>query len=232
MGNTSVTALSVSPDGGKIALGDAYTDPVLGNTAHVRIYDVSAGTFTTIEDLYPPVVPVLSFSPDGQYLFYQSAGRFQAYSFANGSSVKFANPFWQVQQANTGVSDSIMFNSKGSIIALGGIGQGGFGYSANPFFGSVSVASLSLKSGTIPGGTSTVGTVTLAHPAPAVGAYILLSSGDKSVTVPTSITIPAGSKSATFDIQTTKVTSKTSVSIRATVGSSTTTAVLTLKVGQ
>ena len=54
----------------------------------------------------------------------------------------------------------------------------------------------------VAGGTSSQGTVTLSTPAPAGGAVVTLSSADPRVTVPATVTIAAGSTSASFTAET------------------------------
>jgi hypothetical protein len=95
-------------------------------------------------------------------------------------------------------------------------------------FGSV-LPSLTLNPVRVIGGTTSTGTVTLADPAPAGGAVLTLSSSNTSVaTVPASITVPAGSTSASFTVTTSAVGSSTSVTVTATLASLTTTAILTV----
>ena len=67
--------------------------------------------------------------------------------------------------------------------------------------GASALASLTLSAPTIVGGNPVVGTVTLSNPAPSGGAVVALSGGDP-VTVPTTVTVGAGSTSATFIVST------------------------------
>lgn len=55
------------------------------------------------------------------------------------------------------------------------------------------------------GGSSLTGTVTISGAAPTTGYPVLVSSDQGSVTVPSVVTVPAGSTSATFTITTTEV---------------------------
>jgi hypothetical protein len=78
------------------------------------------------------------------------------------------------------------------------------------------LVSLTLNPSTVTGGNSSVGTVTLNGAAPPGGAAVSLSSSDTSVaTVPSSVTIPAGSTSATFTVNTSTVVFSTSATISA-----------------
>jgi hypothetical protein len=69
----------------------------------------------------------------------------------------------------------------------------------------------------VAGGKSAVGTVTLTEPAPVGGLTIQLSSNTGSVTVPTSVVVPAGKTVGTFTAQTSGVTKTTIGTITATV---------------
>ena len=81
------------------------------------------------------------------------------------------------------------------------------------------LSSFSMAPSTIIGGSSSTGTVSLTGPAPAGGISVILNSYDGSVTVPASVTIPAGSSSATFTATTIGVASDETVQIKANLGS-------------
>lgn len=79
-----------------------------------------------------------------------------------------------------------------------------------------------LFSGNVPGGTPATGTVTLRGAAPSGGAVVALSSANTSlVTVPASVTVPAGQTSATFTATTAPVTQTTAVAITASLAGAT-----------
>ena len=78
------------------------------------------------------------------------------------------------------------------------------------------------------GATSTANTVSLNYPAPPGGAVVTLTSSDPSAKVPATVTIAAGSPSATFSVQSTPVASPVAVTITASYGGATQTAGLTV----
>jgi len=78
-----------------------------------------------------------------------------------------------------------------------------------------SLITLSLNPATIVGGVSAQGTVSLNGPAPAGGAVVSLSDNSPVTSTPASVTILAGSTSATFSISSTTVTSLRNVTITA-----------------
>jgi hypothetical protein len=67
----------------------------------------------------------------------------------------------------------------------------------------VTLSSLTLNPTTVIGGKDSTGTITLNEAAPAGGVKVSLSSDlFFFVSVPSSVTVPAGAKSATFNIST------------------------------
>src|SRR5882762_4991526 len=90
------------------------------------------------------------------------------------------------------------------------------------------LASLTLDPANVFGGQSSTGTVTLTGPAPASGAQVFLSSSDGAARVPSSVTIPAGTTSATFTVNTSFVLISTSATISATYNGTTRTATLSV----
>jgi hypothetical protein len=92
------------------------------------------------------------------------------------------------------------------------------------------LASLTLRPSTVSLGASSVGTVTLSGPAPDSGAVVMLASTKPmQASLPASVTVPAGSRSATFTISTTAVNKKTVVTITASYRGVTNAATLTLQ---
>lgn len=77
------------------------------------------------------------------------------------------------------------------------------------------VSSLSLSASTVVGGNPVSATVTLSAPAPTSGVLVSLSGGDP-LNVATSVTVPAGSSSATFSITTRIVVATMSATVTAT----------------
>ena len=80
----------------------------------------------------------------------------------------------------------------------------------------VPVAGIMIPGSAVVGGQSTVGTVILASPAPAGGAYVGLGSTSPSLIVPAVVTVPAGSVTAGFPINTMPVASPVAAGITAT----------------
>jgi len=89
-------------------------------------------------------------------------------------------------------------------------------------------AVLSLYPATVTGGSSSLGTVTLSSYAPPSGVVVTLSSSSAAATVPASVTVPGGQRSANFTVSTTSVASATTTTISATAGGATQTANLTV----
>ena len=92
-----------------------------------------------------------------------------------------------------------------------------------------SLSTLSLSPGTLVGGNSPTGTVTLNGPAPTGGSIVAISDNSSAAQTPASVTVAAGSRTATFTITTSGVGTSTSATITATLGV-TRTATLTITV--
>jgi hypothetical protein len=68
------------------------------------------------------------------------------------------------------------------------------------------LSALALSPTSVIGGATAKGTITLDSPAPPLGVVIKLSDNLASTTLPSSVTIPSGGRTATFNITTTNVT--------------------------
>jgi hypothetical protein len=91
------------------------------------------------------------------------------------------------------------------------------------------LSALSFNPSSVVGGVNAQGTVQLAGPAPNGGAVVSLTSGTPSlVTVPPTVTVPAGATSAPFTATTLAVSSATNVNVTATYGAGNQSATLTL----
>ena len=90
------------------------------------------------------------------------------------------------------------------------------------------LASVGLSAGSVQGGQSLSGTVFLNATAPLGGAVVLLESDNGSVTVPVSVTVPAGLTKASFAVNTSAVGANTTVTIRATYSGAIRTTTLTV----
>ena len=80
------------------------------------------------------------------------------------------------------------------------------------------------------GGRPSRATVTLSEPAPPEGVAILLSVSGTAATIPSSVTVPGGVTSATFDVVTMRVAVTTDIVITARAGGITRTASLRLRI--
>jgi trimeric autotransporter adhesin len=97
----------------------------------------------------------------------------------------------------------------------------------NPSSGA-KLSAVSLNPASVGGGNPSTGTVTLTAPAPAGGAAVTLASNKAAATVPTSVTVAAGTTAASFSVATASVTAATTATISATYGGVLGTATLTI----
>ena len=95
---------------------------------------------------------------------------------------------------------------------------------------SASLSTLSLNPTAVVGGNSATGTVTLTSAAPSGGLTVSLSSNNTvAATVPASVTVPAGSTSATFTVSTNSVSNSQSSTIIASAGGITRSSTITVQ---
>jgi WD40 repeat protein len=210
-------SIAFSPDGSKIAVQgcDNFGNPPQSprySHGYLDTWDVHTLNLETSVDegLSAFGGPGIgSFSPDGQYFFFTT--------FNNPSAISMAN--LSIISLTTSIEGPMVFNPEGNFVALGAWGQEqGVAVVQNPFYGLVSIKGVAASALSVTGGDSLTFTVTLAQPAPSVGAYVVLSSNELAATVQKSIVVPAGKTSATFTIHTSKVKSKTKVTLTAAAG--------------
>jgi uncharacterized repeat protein (TIGR03803 family) len=92
-----------------------------------------------------------------------------------------------------------------------------------------SLTSVTLNPTQVTGGSPSTGTVTLSAPAPSGGASVLLTSSSPALaSVPGSVTVAAGSTSASFPVTTVTVTSAATATITGTYGGQSRSATLTV----
>ncbi len=96
--------------------------------------------------------------------------------------------------------------------------------------GTAALSSVTISPTSVTQGTSATGTVTLTAAAPTGGAAVTLSSNNAAVAAPalTSVTVPAGSTTANFNVNTGSVTTPTTVTISAVYSGVTKTATITV----
>ena len=105
---------------------------------------------------------------------------------------------------------------------------GGYGTGPGPGPGAPTLSAVMLNPSSVNGGSSSTGTVALSASAPYGGAVVSLSSNTTVATVPSGVTVGAGTASATFTVTTSGVSTSTPVTITASYGGSTQTASLTV----
>jgi hypothetical protein len=91
----------------------------------------------------------------------------------------------------------------------------------------VTVSSVAVNPTSVTGGTASQGTVTLSA-APTAAANVTLTSDNAAATVPGSVSVNAGTASATFNVTTTAVTASIPVSIAASLNGTSQSATLTV----
>ncbi len=100
--------------------------------------------------------------------------------------------------------------------------------SVTPVATAAALSSVSVAPTSVAGGTAAIGTVTLSGSAPSGGTVVALSSNSTLATMPASITVPAGSTSATFSVNTSPIGSTRVATITASLNALSKTASLTI----
>ncbi len=96
----------------------------------------------------------------------------------------------------------------------------------------VNLASISVVPTSLVGGNTPVATVTLTSAAPTGGEVVALSSNSSFVTLPASVTVPAGATTTTFNVPTSGVDSTTVITLTATLGTDSKNCTLTLLIAK
>ena len=207
-----VSTLAYSPDGKNLAVGGAGQ---LAGTCEVWL----ASTGKLLENLPLAAntysVVGLAFTASGRVLLVSTGANLQAFAISSASLLEtFTNN--QLSMFVPPVGNTLVF----------GTAVGGLVLADNPLAGFVPVSSISVSPKSVIGGSSVVATVTLAQSAPVGGSVVNLSASNASALVPATVTVPAGSTSATFSVQTSGVDSNTVATISAGDGSNTVSASL------
>lgn len=104
----------------------------------------------------------------------------------------------------------------------------GSGVSADLAIQAERISSISLSPNALIGGGSSTATVTMSAPAPPSGCIVGILTSSVSAKVPPTVTIPSGSRSTTFTVDTLAVDAITPVTVTAALGGQTESAGLTL----
>lgn len=102
----------------------------------------------------------------------------------------------------TVATTSVDFATDVTITAAAGSVTRTAALNVEPAVGQGPIESITMPSDDIAGGDDTDATILFSEPVPAGGARLAISSDAEEVIVPASVTVPAGSKKATFAIQT------------------------------
>jgi uncharacterized repeat protein (TIGR03803 family) len=148
---------------------------------------------------------------------------------AKSTDITLPSPTATIPAGSTSVSftvDTVPVAAKTHATLAAKIGK--VGKSAQLTIKPAELKSLALSPTAVKGGKTSTGTVTLTGVA-AADTIVQLTSDDSAASVPGSVTVTAGTSSATFTIQTTKVAAKVVANITATQGTAVKAVMLTIK---
>ena len=208
----------LAPDGSQVAYVQSYYSYAPGTISQTvpgfqpgqSYYLIVSAAQCSGNDVALPVVASLG----GQtFQFTPSGTQYQDYTFGpvTASAASQSLGFMAVPQSPSVAATAMLDNVR---VVL----------SAAPF----TPASLSLYPATVTGGTSSLGTVTLSSYAPPAGVVVALQSDTPAVTVPASVTVPGGQRSAAFTVSTAFVSAATTATVTATAAGSSQMATLTV----
>jgi hypothetical protein len=151
--------------------------------------------------------------------------------FTATSNNGVANPSFLLTDASGVASTSVkVVGNSGDTVALTAIVNGlpGAQFAETVSAGAAVLSSLACAPASISAGASSTCTVTLSQPAAAGGASVSLASNLAALTVPASVTVPAGSASVTFSATAESVPTTQSAIVTATFAGASQTAVVSV----
>ncbi len=243
--NGSLPSANVTLDGKGDLYGTTYQGGSHSSASNfccgtVWKYSLASGALTTLVNFDGDTAPADGYAPMGGVTLDSNGNLYGTtiYGGVNGDGtayeysssgvlstlVTFSGPNGSNPEGN------LVFDSTGNLFGItnqGGTSGYGTVYKLTPSSGGcgVTVSTLTFNPTTISNGGTSRGRVTLSGPAPAGGAVVGLGSDNPAVFphVPSSITVPAGATTATFQATATNlfVLSNTLVTFTATLGNST-----------
>jgi uncharacterized repeat protein (TIGR03803 family) len=201
-------------DEGGSGAGSVYRVDAAGNLVFVNRFDGTDGYRPNLRLLQARDGFFYGVTPQGGMLDFQGGDIFRLnaggilrvlHSFRTTGTEGFAPNSQLVQGA-----DGALYGSTG----IGGVGGHGTIFRLDQrVLGPV--ASLTVNPTTIHSGQTSKGTVTLSSPAPTGGMVITLGAQQGQIVIPSTVTVPAGAKTATFTIKTLKIGAVVTVRIYA-----------------
>ena len=188
--------------------GPIYGSPAIGPNGNISFYGQNNGTFGEF-NINHNNGTLKWFTPASTGLNYAE----------QDSIVDAVGTVYEFGQAFDGETGALKFSVPGGRMAISDDGtlicENEFSVTA---YQSIHVISITLNPNSVLGGNQVTGKVTINAPAPAGGISVSLTSDSSSATLTNLLTIPAGSTSATFNVNTLAVKSQTLAHITATPG--------------
>ena len=230
--------------------GGGHSSASNGCCGTVWKYSLSSGTLTTLVSFDGDTVPADGISPQGGVTLDSNGNLFgttsQGGSFSDGIVYEYSSTGTLSTLATFNGTNgqfpqgNLTFDSSGNLWGIthqGGNPGYGTVYKLTPSTGGgcgATISSVTFNPASIPNGGTSTGTVTLSAAAPSGGSVVSLSDDNPSVlNVPSSVTVPAGATTGTFQAAAKNafVLSNTVVTTTATLGSSTAQGTVTVTTG-
>lgn len=210
----SQSGRTIAPNAGRVNVYRALQAVGGGNPTQPSLSSVSLNPSTVVGgNSVTGTVTLTAAAPAGGFVVNLSSSNSSVASVPSSVTVPAG-----ATSANFTVSTSAVSSSTNVTITASANGVSRTAtLTVNPASTSVTLQSLTISPTSVWGGSSATGTVTLSAPAPAGGVTVQLRSSHPSrASVPSSVTIPAGARSANFTIRTTSAASIVTVTITAT----------------
>ncbi len=216
-GESVVNSVSFSPDNWALAVGgQTETTSVPANVGTVEVWIASSLTLGGDEPLLAGSVPVstVRYSNDGTRLYALSAGigGIQVFDTSNDA---LSGDFDSTTLTYVGQNYVAISSDFRSVLETDTFGALWFG--TLPPLVSIPIQGFSFSPASAPGFSTVTGTITLSKVAPSGGATIGLQTSSL-ISLPTTVTIPAGKNVGTFTLRLPGVSTTTTVTIVASSG--------------
>ena len=214
-------SVAFSPDGSTVAVGGQKyvqtSNSLIGGVELFNLDSISRIGWLPV-DGSEETVTALQFSPDGQLLYAATNPMLQIFNVASLSSIK---------GFSLGGVGGLSLSADASLLAYTTY-EWQSAVAPNPAAGPIPISAISLNFKSVESGATPSATVSLAQAAPKGGVIVPVFSNSTLAQVPLSITVPTGSKQASFYIQTGLASQNTSVTISAGYGLARKAATLTI----
>lgn len=220
---SSIGGVTFSPDSTILAAGGSFeASTSSGSVGTLELWNVATKKLMPSPPVpsYSSGLSKLSYAPNGKTLYAFNGGAIQVYDTVKNKMIGYVSDY--------DVSFTVLSPDGTHLASI--FNPGEIAVAVMPTVTSAPLATLSFSPSIVSNGATT-GTVTLAQPAPAGGVVVAIWANTGYPTylsMPQTVTVPAGKKSASFSVVGWVISATTSVAVGAASGPYTTSSNLTL----